>query len=193
MRHLRQMSNRKQKFAPYLGGRAKIVACMIAPSGYAMRRMKNFIITIVGICMVGLALANPYKVGSKITAFQAKDQHGAAYEFKAAETKFLLVSFDMETGKKANAALTAEGAQFLPGKKAIYVANIHGMPGIGRMFALPKMKKYAHRIILGDDENLLKPYPQQAGKVTVLKLNRGVVSAVSYWDPSATKPADALR
>lgn len=143
--------------------------------------------------MICFATADQYQAGSKITAFQTKDQHGQAYEFKAEETKFLMVSFDMETGKKANAALHAEGANFLSDKKAVYVANIHGMPGIGRFFAMPKMRKYAHRIILADDENLLKPYPQQESKVTVIKLNRGVVSSISYWDPVAGKPADVLR
>jgi hypothetical protein len=60
-----------------------------------------------------MAMADLYKTGSKITAFKANDQHGQAYEFEAAKTKYLLVSFDMETGKKANAALSAQGADFL--------------------------------------------------------------------------------
>jgi hypothetical protein len=59
------------------------------------------------------------------------------------------------------------------------------------MFAMPKMKKYAHRIVLGDEENLLAPFPQEAGKVTVLKLNNGMVSAVGYWDP-ATQGIDQV-
>ena len=65
----------------------------------------------------------------------------------------------METGKKANAALSALGKDYLPAKNAVYLANIHGMPGIGRMFALPKMKKYSHRIILGDDAALIARFP----------------------------------
>jgi hypothetical protein len=145
------------------------------------------------IFLTGLLSADLYTKGSKVTAFKANDQHGNGYEFKADETKFLMISFDMETGKKANGALTAEGATFLSDRKAFYVANIHGMPGIGRFFAMPKMRKYAHRIILGDDENLLKPFPQEAGKVTVIKLQNGVVQSISYWDPTATKPADSLR
>jgi hypothetical protein len=65
------------------------------------------------------------------------------------------------------------------------MANIHGMPGIGRMFALPKMKKYTHRIILGDDAALIADFPEQKGKVTVLGLSNGKVTSVSYWDPAA--------
>jgi hypothetical protein len=140
-----------------------------------------------------MAMADLYKTGSKITAFKANDQHGQAYEFEAAKTKYLLVSFDMETGKKANAALSAQGADFLTKQKAVYVANIFGMPGIGRMFALPKMRKYPHRIILGDDANLLTPFPQEANKVTVLTVSGGVVKAIRYWDPASESVVDFLK
>lgn len=130
-----------------------------------------------------LALAAPYETGQRVESFQAKDQFENAFTLKPAETRFLLVSHDMETGKKANAALTALGKEYLPGKKAVYVANIHGMPGIGRMFALPKMKKYSHRIILGDDEALIARFPAQTGKVTVLALSDGKVRSIQYWTP----------
>jgi hypothetical protein len=140
---------------------------------------------------IGLAHAAPYAVGSKVESFTAKDQHEQAFTFKPAETKFLLVSHDMETGKKANAALTALGKDYLGTKKAVYVANIHGMPGIGRMFAMPKMKKYVHRIVLGDDAALIAKFPEQKDKVTVLKLNDGKVSSIAYWNPGA-EPLDTL-
>jgi hypothetical protein len=128
--------------------------------------------------------AEPYAKGSTVKAFSAKDQHEQAYTFDAKTTRYLLVSHDMETGKKANGALTALGKDHLSGKKAVYIANIHGMPGVGRMFALPKMKKYNHRIILGDDAALIADFPEQKGKVTVLGLSNGKVSSVEYWDPS---------
>jgi hypothetical protein len=128
--------------------------------------------------------AEPYAKGSSVKTFSAKDQHEQAYTFDAKTTRYLLVSHDMETGKKANGALTVLGKDHLPGKKAIYIANIHGMPGVGRMFALPKMKKYTHRIILGDDAALIADFPEQKGKVTVLGLSNGKVTSVEYWDPA---------
>ena len=89
----------------------------------------------------------------------------------------------METGKKANAVLNGLGKEYLGNKKAVYIANIYGMPGIGRAFALPKMKKYAHQIILGDDAALIARFPEQQGKVTVIALSGGNVKSVSYWAP----------
>jgi hypothetical protein len=91
----------------------------------------------------------------------------------------------METGKKANAVLTTVGPDNLTNKKVVYLANIHGMPGVGRMFALPKMRKYSHTIILGDDAGLIAKFPEEKNKVTVLKLSGGKVISVKYWDPGA--------
>jgi hypothetical protein len=138
------------------------------------------VITVLGM---GLAFSAPYEKGQRVEAFQAKDQFENDFTFKPAETRFLMVSHDMETGKKANNALTNLGKDYLGSKKAVYMANIFGMPGIGRMFAMPKMKKYAHRIILADDAALIANFPVQAGKVTVLKLAGGKVESVAYWTP----------
>ena len=145
------------------------------------------------VLSLGIAHAAPYVVGAKVESFTAKDQHEQAFTFKPEETKFLLVSHDMETGKKANAALNALGKDYLGTKKAVYVANIHGMPGIGRMFAMPKMRKYVHRIILGDDEALIAKFPEQKDKVTVLKLDGGKVNSITYWSPGAEAPDELLK
>ncbi len=130
-------------------------------------------------------LAEPYKPGQKIDVFSARDADKKEFTLDPSGTRYLLVSHDMETGKAANKALDAKGAAYLPSKKAVFVANIHGMPGIGRMFALPKMRKYAHRIILGDDAAMIARFPQQQGKVTVLKLAGGKVASIQYWNPAS--------
>ena len=69
-----------------------------------------------------------------------------------------------------------------------------GMPGIGRVFALPKMRRYPHTIILADEENLLARFPTTEKKATVLKLNaQGQVVSITYWDPKAEKVDDILK
>jgi hypothetical protein len=134
-----------------------------------------------------------YTKGSKIAAFQAKDQHEKDYKLEEG-TRYLLLSFDMSTGKVANKALDAKGATYLPSKKAVFIANIYGMPKVGRVFALPKMKKYAHRIILGDAKGLLDPFPTQDKMVTVIALNsKGIVTGISYWDPKTQSVDDILK
>jgi hypothetical protein len=138
---------------------------------------------VTAVLSFSLAFAAPYEKGQSVASFQAKDQFENAFTFKPAETKFLLVSHDMETGKKANAVLSPLGKDYLASKKAVYMANVFGMPGIGRMFAMPKMKKYNHKIILADDEALIAKFPEQKGKVTVLTLSDGKVTSIAYWTP----------
>ena len=140
---------------------------------------------LVSLFSVVPCLAAPYAKGDRVDAFSAEDQHGEDFTLDPSKVRFLLVSHDMDTGKAANGHLTTLGKDYLASKKAVYVANIHGMPGIGRLFALPKMRKYAHRIILGDDEALIAKFPEEKGKVTGLKLSGGKVRSIQYWDPAA--------
>lgn len=142
---------------------------------------------------LGIAHAAPYAEGSKVEAFTAKTQHEKEFTLNPNETRFLLVSHDMETGKKANAVLTTVGPQNLVDKKIVYLANIHGMPGIGRMFAMPKMRKYSHTIILGDSEVLIARFPEQKEKVTVLKLEDGKVTSIQYWSPGVDPLDNVLK
>jgi len=151
---------------------------------------------ILALCTVGCilpAFGEPYAKGNKMEGFKVADQHGTPFEFKPAETRFLLVSGDMDTGKKANAALTTLGKDHLPSKKAVFVANIVGMPGIGRAFAIPKMRKYSHQIILGDDAGLISRFPLQEGKVTVFKIMEGKVQSIAFWTPGVDAVDDYLK
>lgn len=137
-----------------------------------------------------LFAADPYKVGDKLDSFTVKDQHEKEYTF-APGPRIFLVSLEMGTGKKANKWFAEKGADFLAQKQSIFLADIHGMPGVGRVFALPKMKKYPHRILLGDDKDLLTRYPKQDDKLTVLRLDETAhITAIEFVDPA--KGLDAV-
>lgn len=131
------------------------------------------------------APAETYAVGDAFTAFSVKDQHEKdARVSPALGTRHLVVSFSMGTGKAANRFFEKKGAAWLDDNQAVFLANIYGMPGIGRMFALPKMQKYPHRILLGDDEHLLDRFPEQKGKLTVFDFNAdGTISGIRFLDP----------
>ncbi len=160
--------------------------------------MKKLLSIFILVCLSSFATAKApatakYKVGSEVKTFQAKDKTGKPYTFKKG-TKFLLISFDMKTGKKANKVLNAKGAAYLGSKKAVYIANIYGMPKIGRAFALPKMRRYAHPIILADAKDLLAPFPMQKKKVTVLKLSPSAkIISITYWDPASKSVDEVLK
>ncbi len=126
--------------------------------------------------------AKKLEVGDTFPKINSIDQHEVAFALSA-KTNYVLISFDMSTGKIANQYLTKKGQQFLDKNNAIFMANIYGMPWIGRVFALPKMRKYKHRIILADDVDLLNPMPQEKGKITIFKLDdKHKIKNIEYWD-----------
>ncbi|MFV0415641.1 MAG: hypothetical protein ACK5NG_04675 [Chthoniobacterales bacterium] len=146
--------------------------------------MKIFSLLLVGLFFSGQIFAETLKVGDTLPTFTVEDQHGKSFTYDG-QINVLLVSFDMDSGKQTNAILAEKPKDFLSEKKAAFLSNIYGMPKIGRFFALRKMRKYPQRILLGDSESLLTDYPQQEGKVTVLKLDKDrKILAISYWAPS---------
>ncbi len=133
--------------------------------------------------------AELYKVGDAFAPFTTHDQHEKPYTF-APGPRLVIVSFEMSEGKSANGFFAAKGATFLDAQKAVFIANIYGMPEIGRFFALPKMKRYPHRILLADAKTFLDRYPKQENKLTVLRLDEaGLVTAIEFIDPEKGLPA----
>ncbi|MCU0792349.1 MAG: hypothetical protein MUE42_05765 [Opitutaceae bacterium] len=133
--------------------------------------------------------AEPYKVGDAFDAFTTKDQHEKDYTF-APGPRLVIVSFEMSAGKDANAFFAEKGATFLDEQQAVFIANIYGMPAIGRFFAMPKMKRYPHRILLADAETFLDRYPREENKLTVIRLDpAGAVTGVEFIDPEKGLPA----
>ena len=145
------------------------------------------------LALVTASSAEVLKIGDAVPGFTAKDQHGEKFEFKPGP-RVLLVSLDMSTGKKANTYFAAREPGYLDKAKAVYLSNIHGMPAIGRVFALPKMRKYPHRIVLADDEGLLAPMPRKNGLVTALLLDPSArITSVQFWDAEKQTLEEALK
>ena len=133
--------------------------------------------------------AELYKVGDAFTPFTTKDQHEKDYTF-AAGPRLVIVSFEMSEGKAANGFFSGKGAAFLDEQKTVFIANIHGMPAVGRFFALPKMKRYPHRILLADAETFLERYPHEDKKLTVIRLDSaGTITGIKFIDPEKGLPA----
>ncbi len=133
--------------------------------------------------------ADLYKTGDVLTPFTVKDQHEQTFTFTPGP-RTVIVSFAMGTGKDANRWLAKQPADFLAKNQTLFIANIYGMPAIGRFFALPKMKKYPHRILLADDEHLLERFPTQADKLTVIRLDpTAKITAIEFVNAEKDLPA----
>lgn len=153
--------------------------------------MKALSILFIGLLYSGHLFAETLAVGETLPSFSVEDQHGKPFTYDG-QLRVLLVSFDMASGKQTNAILSEKSKDYLSKKNAAFLSNIYGMPSVGRFFALRKMRKYPHKILLGDNENLLLHYPKEEGKVTILKLgNDKKILAITFWDPSK-EPLESL-
>jgi len=142
--------------------------------------------------MLAACLATSFLSGAPLepgAAFPAlenmQDQHELNYAMPEG-VHHVAVAYTMSVGKSANRALAKKGANYLSEQDAVFIANIDGMPAVGRFFAMPKMRKYPHRIMLADAEGLLDDFPQKDDLVTVFDLDAaGTIVAIRYWDPKS--------
>jgi len=150
-----------------------------------MKQPFRWLITLGFLLLWLSADAAPLAVGDAVPAFSAKDQFGIDFS-STNGVRFLLVATEMASAKLANQKLAGQGAGYLEKNQAAYLMDIHTMPGIARLFALPKMRKYPQRIVLVDSAETLAAFPIQPGRVTVLALTpAGHVRKISYWDPAS--------
>jgi hypothetical protein len=141
---------------------------------------------VCALCLSDFAArADALKVGDKISAINAIDQHDVAYSFTNG-TAFLLCALDMENAKAANRKLAEPGAGFLEKHSAVYLMDVHTMPAIGKFFAIPKMQKYPERIVLIDTANALDWLPAKTGYVTVLQLTPDArIEKIRFWQATS--------
>lgn len=155
-------------------------------SATAFRRGFRVLISLAA-CLLGTALsraAETYKVGDTFEPFATKDAKGADYAYTPGALRTLIVSYSMSNGKAVNGHLAAQATDFLDSHQAAFLADIHGMPAVGRFFAMPKMARYPHRILLGDADGLLARHPQVADRITVFTFDtKGAITAIRHLDP----------
>ena len=141
------------------------------------------------LLLVSVLAAQPYRPGDRFESFSTKDQHDRAYTYEGGARR-VIVAFEMGSGKSANAFFEQQPADFLARHETIFLSNIHGMPGIARAFAMPKMRKYPHRILIADGKDFLARYPTQEDQLTVLTLDAaGVITDIRFVEPKRGLPA----
>jgi hypothetical protein len=151
-------------------------------------------LVVLGFCLLWVSVrAAELAVGDAVPSFSATDQHGMKFVFTNG-TQFLLVVTERACGTSANHKLADQGAGFLEKHHAVYVMDIHAMPFVARLFALPTMRKYPQRIVLVDSAETLAWVPVQPGRVTVLTLTQaGRIQKISYWNPDSEPVAGYLQ
>ncbi|MGB5866634.1 MAG: hypothetical protein WBG69_02060 [Arcobacteraceae bacterium] len=120
-----------------------------------------------------------FELNSNINSFTLQDQFDKTHTVNS-DTKTIIVSSEKATSAALNEFLGAKEKGFLENNNAVFIADISGMPSlITKFFALPKMKKYNYNILLITEENDDR-FSKQEEKLTVYKLENGVITSINY-------------
>ncbi len=124
--------------------------------------------------------AAPYKLGQSVMPLDLEDQFGKKSTMNVMP-KTLIMAFEKGTGATVNEYLTVQEKGYLKKYDAGFVADISHMPNfITKVFALPKMRKYTHTVLLIRDEEQGLRFPAEDGKITVMTFRGNVVTSVEY-------------
>ena len=117
------------------------------------------------------AASQSVAVGDSIAAIALEDQHGAPGGVDAA-TRGVLLTRDMDGGSLVREALAADGAALLERAGAVYIADVHRMPGpIRRFIALPRMRERPYRVLLDTEGEATAALPTAEAQAIWLRLD----------------------
>lgn len=116
-------------------------------------------------------------VGSQIPFSSLKDQFGKDLLITS-ETKKIYISFDKKTGKLLQKRLSKD---FLEQNNAIAIYELSKAPSVViSLFMMPGFKKLPFKIAINKDEDLAKILPKQEDKMTIIELNKKIITHISF-------------
>ncbi len=127
----------------------------------------------------------PYKIGQSVAPLDLQDQFGKRTALKAMP-KTLIMAFEKGTGATVNEYLATQDKGYLKKNHAAFVADISQMPNfITETFALPKMRKYPHTVLLIRDEEQGLRFPGEEEKITVMKFRGNFLTQIQFVTTAA--------
>jgi hypothetical protein len=125
-------------------------------------------------------------MGQSVPLFKLADQRGDTVRWDA-RTQYIIFTADKAGNQLVNDALKPFGSDALLARRAIYVADISGMPAlITRMFALPRLKELPYSVGLVYDASLTASWPRGSGMATVMSLDGGLIRSVDFFSDVGT-------
>jgi len=126
-----------------------------------------------------------YQVGQSVAPLDLSDQFGKKHTLKVMP-ETLIMAFEKGTGATVNEYLAAQPKEYLARHKAAFVADISQMPNfITESFALPKMRKYPHTVLLIRDEEQGLRFPGEEEKITVMRFRGNLLSKIEFVTTAA--------
>jgi hypothetical protein len=146
--------------------------------------LKKFLGSVLFLCGFALiASANQPTGAARLgdsLILELKDQHDQSVAINE-QTNLILFAAGKSTSALMSKTLEDLPPSTLKDKKALYVADISGMPSfITKIVAIPKMQKRPYTIALLRDEALSKRFPQKDDAITIIKLKAGKVTDITF-------------
>ncbi len=128
-----------------------------------------------------MASAAEVGIDSRVSPFELPDQFGRDHLVEDMP-RVMILAFDKGTGEMVNQYLTRQEKGYLPNQDALFIADIARMPMlVARLFALPKMRKYQHTILLAYDEAFQEGFPRKKDHATVIHFGRTqAIEAITF-------------
>jgi hypothetical protein len=128
-----------------------------------------------------ITYAEPYKVGTQLSDFTLKDQHGKTHKLNQNVRLILFAGRDMRGGELVTKALENASEGYLAKYNTIYIVDISGMPRmVSKLFAMPKLRKRPYKILLDPGPSVTKDFPSEKEKVTLLYMNNRTIKEIAF-------------
>lgn len=143
------------------------------------RLLLVLLVAVMSQPVAGLAIAAALVVGSELPAITLADQHEATATI-GPDVRIVVLTRDMAAGDVVKDGFSGMDQAALELRRAVYVADISGMPSmIASMFAIPKMRDRSYRILLDRDGGATRDFPYVEGRPTVLFVESGKVTRIA--------------
>ncbi len=150
-------------------------------------------ILVASCCFVaaGSSIAHEHNdQGIKLAKITLADQFDESKAIDAT-TKIVLFAHDMTGNDLIEEALSDFDNQKLDAKKAVYIADISGMPSlIAKLFAIPSMRDRAYSIMLDKEGDVTAKFERKEDKVTIFYLDKEAITKTAF--ASTTKEIAAV-
>jgi len=142
--------------------------------------MRNFFMILTFISALS---ASDFILGGQLPTLTYPDQFEKPHTI-GSNIHTIIVSFEKATGADMNAFLKAHQPDYLAKHHAVFIANISEMPSlITKLFAMPKMRKYKHTILIINDEDNHQ-FLHKEDKITVYTIENGFIKDINFVDTS---------
>ena len=124
--------------------------------------------------------ASPLEAGNTWPPLSLKDQNDQPVVIDST-TRHVIFAAEKSVSDMVSRTLGPHGKASLLQAKAVYVADISGMPAvISRMFAIPKLRELSFSVGLVRDAALTNDVARRKGAATVITLDGGQIKQIQF-------------